>query len=223
MARLVARLTARVSVGLPLCREEDLIQISIGFTRIFATTLFVLRATPDLVHPLLAFILPSFYRIAQSLRKVDELITPLVREWTQVRAQGRASDAFKEPCVLPWMMECVDQDDEGKSQVAARLLLMLSVAAIHTTAIATVQALHDLAAHPEIVMPLREEVEPYVRVPGRLDQRALTEMRQLDSFMRESQRSNPPSVCKLIASFLAHGLPFHSFQRMRGLPNDHPR
>ena len=48
-------------------------------------------------------------------------------------------------------------------------------------------ALHTLAAHPECVAPLREEIEGVVREEG-WTKAAVQRMRKLDSFMKETAR-----------------------------------
>ena len=49
--------------------------------------------------------------------------------------------------------------------------------------------LYDLAAFPEYIEPLREEVETITAVDG-WTKAAMGKMRKLDSFLKESQRFN---------------------------------
>lgn len=73
------------------------------------------------------------------------------------------------------------------------------------------QALYTLAAHPECVGPLREEVDKVIREEG-WTKIALQKLRKLDSFMRENQRVNGITsrecllyhTCELITEVLAH-------------------
>jgi len=48
-------------------------------------------------------------------------------------------------------------------------------------------ALYDLAAHPEYVIPLREEIEPLIESEG-WKKSTIQKMRKLDSFLKESLR-----------------------------------
>ena len=48
-------------------------------------------------------------------------------------------------------------------------------------------ALYDLAAHPEWLIPLREEIEPIIAAEG-WTRAAFGKMRKLDSLLKESQR-----------------------------------
>jgi len=53
-----------------------------------------------------------------------------------------------------------------------------------------VHALYYLAAFPEYIQPLREEVEEIVKSEG-WTKTALGKMHKLDSFIKETQRLNP--------------------------------
>ncbi|KAH6952460.1 cytochrome P450 [Ilyonectria sp. MPI-CAGE-AT-0026] len=57
------------------------------------------------------------------------------------------------------------------------------------------QCLMDLATHPEYAPELREEIQAIVaKRNGMLDKQALTDMIKLDSFIKETQRLNPPDL-----------------------------
>jgi hypothetical protein len=51
-------------------------------------------------------------------------------------------------------------------------------------------ALYNLAAHPEYIAPLREEIEFLVTSEG-WEKSTLAKMRKLDSFLKESLRLHP--------------------------------
>ena len=50
------------------------------------------------------------------------------------------------------------------------------------------QALYHLAAHPEYMKPMREEVEAVLADEGGWSKAALQKMRKVDSFLKECQR-----------------------------------
>ncbi|KAJ7772406.1 cytochrome P450 [Mycena metata] len=82
---------------------------------------------------------------------------------------------------------------EGEERTAPALvlrILMTNLAAIHTSSMAFTYALFELAAHPEHLLPMREEVESVVKKQG-WSKAALNSMVKVDSFLRESQRLNP--------------------------------
>lgn len=51
-------------------------------------------------------------------------------------------------------------------------------------------ALYHLAERPELLQPLREEIETLLKEEGGWTKNALAKMWKLDSFLRESQRHN---------------------------------
>ena len=69
------------------------------------------------------------------------------------------------------------------------------------------QALYDLAANPEYIQPLREEVESITATEG-WTKAAMGKMWKLDSFLKESQRYNGiglsgfPTLISLLTSYL---------------------
>ena len=60
-------------------------------------------------------------------------------------------------------------------------------------------ALYDLAASPEYIEPLREEVEAITAAEG-WTKAAMGKMRKLDSFLKESQRFNGIGLSALPSS-----------------------
>jgi cytochrome P450 len=58
-------------------------------------------------------------------------------------------------------------------------------------------ALYNLAAHPEYIQPLRQEVESYV-ANGGWEKSTVREMRKLDSFLKECFRLHPMGASKRI-------------------------
>jgi cytochrome P450 len=62
---------------------------------------------------------------------------------------------------------------------------------------AVTQPLLDLAANPEYLEPLREEVDEVTKREG-WTKSALDQMHKLDSFVKESQRLHPIGVGELV-------------------------
>lgn len=74
----------------------------------------------------------------------------------------------------------------------------LCVAAIQSMAATVTQCLMDLATHPEHVPEILEEIRTEIEKNGGVvDKRVLTEMWKLDSFIKETQRLNPPDLSML--------------------------
>jgi cytochrome P450 len=79
------------------------------------------------------------------------------------------------------------------------------MAAIHTTTITTTAAIYDLAAHPEYIQPLRDEIQRIIDEDGqdvdgdgfvRVKKSSMPKLWKLDSFLKESQRFTPAQLRK---------------------------
>ncbi|EKM61817.1 uncharacterized protein PHACADRAFT_191008 [Phanerochaete carnosa HHB-10118-sp] len=90
--------------------------------------------------------------------------------------------------MLQWIIDEVAARNEPMEEVV-RVVLLINFAAIHTSSSSFTHALYHLAANPEFITPLREEIEAIVMVDG-WTKIAMGKMWKLDSFMRESQRYN---------------------------------
>ena len=67
---------------------------------------------------------------------------------------------------------------------------------------ALTHALLDLAANPEYLKPLREEVDGVTKRGG-WSKSALDQLHKIDSFVKESQRLHPLAICELAYSKLS--------------------
>lgn len=75
--------------------------------------------------------------------------------------------------------------------------MLVIFAAIHTTSLTATNALMDLAARQEYVVPLRQEIEENIAIHG-WTREAMAGMHKLDSFMKESARLGGFSACTLL-------------------------
>ena len=88
-------------------------------------------------------------------------------------------------------------DLETKPQDLAHLEVVMSLASIHTSQMNAVHVLYDLAAIPGHIDVLREEIMAVIKEDGpwsSWNKNSFYKLKKLDSFMRESQRFNPPSL-----------------------------
>ena len=119
---------------------------------------------------------------------------------------------FEQNDFLSWLIDKAEGNDKEDLPIVARMF-GLNFAAIHTSSMvsfakssckhrliavqAITHALFDLAANPEYLKPLREEVEEVTKREG-WTKAALDQMCKIDSFLKESQRVNPAGVCELV-------------------------
>ena len=157
-------------------------------------TVMILRIFPSYLHPVVATVLPSAWRVQSNLRMAKKIIVPLIA----ARRAAEASDKLeyqKPNDLLQWMMDAANQNDGQPHKLAHRQLL-LSLASIHTTTMSAAHCLYDMCARPKYFEPLRQEAIDVTREDGGWQKTTLNKMRKLDSFLKESQRVNPPSLCR---------------------------
>jgi cytochrome P450 len=127
------------------------------------------------------------------IRRAKKLLVP---EIMRRRSQVKDRDPKEDNNLLSWMME-IATPAESDPYDLAHLEVVMSLASIHTSQMNAVHILYDLAARPEYFEPLREEIAQLIREDGpwkNWQKPAFSKLRKLDSFMRESQRFNPPSL-----------------------------
>lgn len=107
-----------------------------------------------------------------------------------------SSDAEKDMNFLQYMIEGA-KGEERQSQLLAHLELMVNVAGIHTSSMAITNAILDLCEHPEYITILREEIKDVLQDDG-WQKDTHTKLHKMDSFLKESQRFSPLTLCKFI-------------------------
>ncbi|KAJ0366828.1 hypothetical protein COL26b_011496 [Colletotrichum chrysophilum] len=86
---------------------------------------------------------------------------------------------------------------KGMPYDASAVQLLFSMAAMHTTTDLLTQVILDLAAHPEMLDPLRKEIETVLSEEGGWTKAALHRMKLLDSVLKECQRMKPAAISGL--------------------------
>jgi cytochrome P450 len=107
---------------------------------------------------------------------------------------------------LQWMMDMAeDEQDLDPELLAHHMLLLTSLAVVHTSSMAMCHALYDLILMPEYLAPLREEIrETLMSGWENATKMSFDNQRRLDSFLRESQRFGPPGECEYSVSMSLH-------------------
>ena len=191
--RVVSYVAARHFVGYPLCQDENWISTALEYTDNAFKTIVLIRMFPDWLKPVLVWLIPYSYHVTRALRRAKRIIIPLIQER---RKNMRENPDWEAPNdLLQWMIEGAE-GYEGRPEKLTHRLLILTLASVHTTSMAATQTLFDLCHRPEYKQELLEEVNDALAVDGGLKKQTLTRLRKMDSFMRESQRLSPPSLCK---------------------------
>ncbi|KAK5626397.1 hypothetical protein RRF57_002112 [Xylaria bambusicola] len=194
LLRVVAQASARIFVGRHMCRNEEWLDCSTKFALDVMTGGEKLKQWHPWLRPLAQYFVPEMTCIRGDHRRAFELLLP--------ELERRSKESIrKEPKpyndMIEWMQQRAKKlgDKTFDNKELANLQMLTATAAIHTTRLAIIHALYDLAARPEYIEPLRREIAEVTKSSnGTLRKQHLTQMKKLDSFMKESQRHNPPSV-----------------------------
>lgn len=93
--------------------------------------------------------------------------------------------------LVQWVLDITPKDKFDVDVISLRLLHIL-VAAVHTSSVTYLNALYDLALHPEVQDELRHEiVTMFAEEQGNWKKQGLTKLVKMDSFVKESARFHP--------------------------------
>lgn len=182
----VSRVSARVFLGLSLCRDKEWLGLTRDFMINVLTAGMALRNFPWFVRPFIKHKIPHLAKAQATYPRARELISIVVA--SRREEQARLGDKYEKPNdALQWAIDMGEPDER-----LADFQLFLAGVAIHTTSAALTQMMFDICEYPEIVHELRKEIETVMGDSGILGAKSdLHKMKLLDSFMKESQRMNP--------------------------------
>ena len=191
---LVSRMSAKVFVGYPACRDMEWLQVSIDFSIDLFMTAFTMRMFPPWLHPIVAHLIPARWRLRNQMGIGKRVVGDVIRKYKQAKAEGYEP----EETLLGWMIDNGSEKENDIDEMAARQCA-LTLASIHTTALAASNFLFDLCAHPEWFPVLIDEIHEVNKTYGCLGQQKdlttrqwIAKLEKMDSFLVESQRTTPP-------------------------------
>ncbi|KIJ13840.1 hypothetical protein PAXINDRAFT_80216 [Paxillus involutus ATCC 200175] len=181
--KVVSRASNRIFVGLPLGRNPDWMDLNVQFSVDVIKRGVLIGRFPKVLAPLVVRFMTS---VPGSVRRAMNHLGPIIEERRKHLDEYGKDWADKPNDFLSWLM---DNPEGSKSSIKDLTLRILFVtfAAIHTSSNSFTQALYDLAANPQYIQPLREEVESIIEKDG-WSKGALAKMHKVDSFLKESQR-----------------------------------
>ncbi|KAH8198925.1 hypothetical protein TruAng_006886 [Truncatella angustata] len=185
---LVARLSSRVFLGMPLCRNERWLEIAKNYTVDGFTASFLLRMVPSILRPVAYWLIPQCRSCRSAVRDAHKIIDPEVERRVKAvdEALARGEKPKKTADAIGWLHEV----SRGRVVDYVSAQLSLTLAAIHTTTETTAQAVFDLCQYPEVVEELRREVIAVIGEHG-WAKTSLYKLKLMDSFLKEGQRLRP--------------------------------
>ncbi|KAJ3564007.1 hypothetical protein NP233_g8574 [Leucocoprinus birnbaumii] len=183
---IVCRINTRYFIGLPLCRNAGYRLLIEGFTYDVAISTRIINSVPSFMRPFVGKYLTTAQK---TLRRAMEYLGPLIRERLRREELHGLHWPDRPNDLVSWLLDtCTEAKHRTVDDLVMRIL-NINFASLHTTSMATTQALFDLAIHPEYIMELRQEVEMAISELG-WTKAAVQRMHKLDSFLKESQRLN---------------------------------
>ncbi|KAH6720617.1 cytochrome P450 [Leptodontidium sp. MPI-SDFR-AT-0119] len=189
MLDVIGRISNRVLVGMPLCRDEGYLKPSKEFARLVVVQGTIISLFPPLFKPVLAPLINFFD--TQRYRKCAKYIIPLIK----LRNSAPLGDEKKKNDYVQWSIDHSrrkNDPSERTPDIISKRLNVVGFAAIQSSAITLTNLILDLGASPQIttyISIIRDEVLTELSAErGVWTKAALARMVTLDSTLRESLR-----------------------------------
>ena len=198
MLDVISRISNRVLVGLPLCRNRDYLRSTSTFARNVVITAGILNLLPEFLRPVLSPLIMAYDMY--HYRQITKQIFPLIKERMRDFKPGidyRHPDYSRHDDYIQWALhDAFSHDDpaERTPEMISKRLTVLSFAGIQSSVITITNALFDIASSPQsqgIQQALREDVQEVLAEKGRYHawrRIGLASMTRIDSALRESMR-----------------------------------
>lgn len=175
-------------------RDKKWLESAARYSYDVVATAQQLRQWSPFLRPFIAPWIDGKKKLDEHLATAKRVFRPVFVQRLEMMKNGGMSDAEKPVDMAQWMVESARGND-ADPDVLAQNMLFMTLAGVHTSSNTTVHALFDLCANPEFIEPLREEVEQVIGEDG-WSMNAISRLKKLDSFMKESQRLNQTVLSK---------------------------
>ncbi|KAJ6500258.1 cytochrome P450 [Mycena vulgaris] len=183
--QIVARTSNRLFVGLPLCREQEYLDLNIDYTATIFIRGQIIGLLPGFLKPILG---PFISTRKSSVRHALKFLGPIITDRLEKEKEYGRDWPERPNDLISWLLDLAVGEERTVPDLTLRILAT-NMAAIHTTSQTMTAALYDLTTYPEHLIPMREEAERVVAAEG-WSKASLANMHKIDSFLRETQRLN---------------------------------
>ncbi|KKY29350.1 putative ent-kaurene oxidase [Diaporthe ampelina] len=190
--RIVAKVSGRFFAGAELARSEEYMDMSVNYTLEIAGAVKGIAAIKPEERMAKAPSLPQLLQLQNRRKRTLEFIRPLIA--ARKKAMAEDIDYQAPDDMIQWILNGENKYGKLSVEELAEIQLFLIFAAIHTTTMTTINAFYTLAAMPQIVPEIRDEIRAVLMEHGEFSTPALQKMEKLDSFLREVMRVYPLSL-----------------------------
>lgn len=185
IVNIMSRISARLSVGYPLCLNKDFQEIcNRSETAIVSGR--SLRYFPAFLRPLAARLLNPAYSDRKALA---EYLRPLIQQrLDQERVHGPDWEG-KPNDVLMWLLDEAGRMGLERTPLDMATRLYFLTFASHPLSTTFMCAIYEVITRPEYLQPLRDEVSAALESGGGTwSKNTISKLYKMDSFFREVQR-----------------------------------
>ncbi|KAF4459245.1 cytochrome P450 [Fusarium albosuccineum] len=194
---IIPRVTNRLLVGAPSCRDEIFLQSMVRFTDDVVRNSFLLHAFPRILHPIIGRLItiPNYLHWRTASRQVLPIIEQRLNDIRRKDAgDAELKDWTPPEDFITWDIRLAMA--EGRSfeldpVVISKRLLPINFAAIHTTVLTGHSWMLDILSSPPsegVVDALRDDILARKPAGEHWTKHALASLLRVDSSIRESQR-----------------------------------
>ncbi|KAK1565905.1 cytochrome P450 [Colletotrichum navitas] len=183
---VISRMSSRIFLGEELCNDKEWIQASSEYITLAGHGVFELSRWPRLTRRFVHWFLPTFAEIRRRLIRCRAVLQPHINRRIAIK---KAVIARGEPNPYNDSIEWFSRELRPNAD-PTEVQINLTILAVHTTTDLLAQTMMDIAKHPEILGPLREETIRVLRTDG-LKKSGLQKLRLMDATFKESQRLRP--------------------------------
>ncbi|KAF8736293.1 hypothetical protein AX14_000501 [Amanita brunnescens Koide BX004] len=174
---IVCRTTNRMFVGLPLARDPDFLSLTNEFGDNVVKAGNTVKKYPSFLRLIVSGL---FANVSSEIKRGMRHLEPLIKERLEQKELAPND-------LISWLLEAAPEDQQHSVRSITIGILFASLGAIQTATMSFTYVLYDLAAHPEYVQSMREEVEAVLQEDG-WTQAAIDKLSKVDSFVKESLR-----------------------------------
>ncbi|KAI6384609.1 hypothetical protein MCOR23_011754 [Pyricularia oryzae] len=193
--RVVSRMSTRVFMGEDLCRDEEWVEKSSRYVDQAFKQAAYISSWPVFTRRIVNRFHPGSALVRAYLKDCRDALKPHL---DKREALIREAQARGQPNPFNDSIEWFKKEVKGRTIDPASGQIGLSLVAIHTTTDLLMETMADIARHPELFAPLRQEVIETLGAYG-LKKIAFQKLVLMDSCFKESQRIRPFMTSKFKA------------------------
>jgi cytochrome P450 len=188
---MVARISSLIFLGEEISHNDEWVDVSVNYVIDAFEAMRELRGWPSVLRPLVHWFMPTTQKLRKHMESARSIIANELERRDLIRA-GKLpeDDPPRIRDALDWFKETAEANNVTNFNIS-RAQVGLSLAAIHTTSNLLTNIMYDLAAYPEYIQPLRDEICAVAAEDGVLKKTSLLKLKLMDSVMKESQRMHP--------------------------------